>query len=111
MLVDEPQNRDTRLALRAREDDIGADRKPERIVADNRNLDEHAQDSKDDRQQRQHKPEVHGAISPRCNEAAKTLLTRSRGNVRVGDVLARSKPRLRRRDLTLAMRVRLRLWC
>jgi len=49
------------LGLCAREHDVGTDREPEGVVADDRNLDEHAEDGNDHRQQREHKPEVHCA--------------------------------------------------
>jgi hypothetical protein len=62
------------LTLRPREHDIGADREPEGVVADDRDLDKDAEDRKDDREQREHKSKVHCAISSRCNETAKGLL-------------------------------------
>jgi hypothetical protein len=49
------------LAFRARKHDVGADREPEGVIADNRYLDEHAKDRKDHRYEREHKPKVHCA--------------------------------------------------
>jgi hypothetical protein len=43
----------------AREQDVGADREPEGVIADNRYLDEHAKDRKDHHYERHYKPHVH----------------------------------------------------
>jgi hypothetical protein len=43
----------------AREQDVGADREPEGAIADNRYLDEHANDRKHHQYEREHKPKVH----------------------------------------------------
>ena len=49
------------LDPRARQHDVGADREPEGVVADNRYFDEHANDRSDDQYERDHKPKVHCA--------------------------------------------------
>jgi hypothetical protein len=53
-------------------DDVGADREPKGVIADNRYLDEHADDRKQHQYEREHKPKVHCTYSLRCDETPKT---------------------------------------
>ena len=48
----------------ARKDDVGTDREPERVVADDRYLDEHAEDRDDNHKERSDKTKVHGLYLP-----------------------------------------------
>jgi hypothetical protein len=53
---------------RACKDDVGRDCEPEGVVADEGDLDEHADDRKDDEDQREHESEIHCASPLRCDE-------------------------------------------
>jgi hypothetical protein len=53
---------------RACKDDVGPDREPEGVVADEGDLDEHADDRKDHKDQREHESKIHCASPLRCDE-------------------------------------------
>src|ERR1700726_2352117 len=86
------------LEPRARQQHVGADREPERVIAHKRYLDEHGNDRKDHQQERDHKPEVHCAYLLALRRSAKTLLKLIAGNVR--DVVASSRATSEIRSLT-----------
>ena len=77
---------------RARKHDVGADREPKGVVADDRYLDEYAKDRKDDDTERSHKPKVHCAYLPGY-DAQNPASMITHGNVR--DLTASSTPRVR----------------
>ncbi len=82
------------LALRSREYDVGGDREPEGVIADNLYFDEHANDRKDHQHERKHKPEVHCAYLLALRRNAKNLawsLAWSIATVNVRDPVASSK--------------------
>jgi hypothetical protein len=56
------------------EHDIGPDREPEGVVADNRDLDEHTDDRNDHENQRDHESKIHCASPMRCDETPITAL-------------------------------------
>jgi len=58
---------------RSREYDVGGDREPEGVIADNLYLDEHANDRKDHQHERNHKPKVHCAFLLALRRNAKNL--------------------------------------
>jgi hypothetical protein len=58
---------------RACKHDVGADREPEGVIADDWYLDEHAEDREDYHNERSHKPKVHSAYLPGYDEPLKTL--------------------------------------
>jgi len=74
----------------AREQDVGADREPEGVIADNLYLDEHANDRKDHQHERKHKPKVHCAYLLALRRNAKNLAW-SIATVNVRDLVASSK--------------------
>src|SRR6266849_4147546 len=75
---------------RSREYDVGGDREPEGVIADNLYLDEHANDRKDHQHERKHKPKVHCAYLLALRRNAKNLAwSVATGNVR--DLVAGSK--------------------
>jgi hypothetical protein len=79
-----------RLVPRSREYDVGADREPESVIADNLYFDEHANDRKDHQYEREHKPKVHCAYLLALRRNAKNLAwSVATGNVR--DLVASSK--------------------
>jgi hypothetical protein len=57
----------------ARKDDIGADREPEGVIADNLYLDEHAKDRKDHQYERYYTPNVHCGYLLALRRNAKNL--------------------------------------
>src|SRR5712675_1058319 len=75
---------------RSREYDVGGDREPEGVIADNLYLDEHANDRKDHQHERNHKPKVHCAFLLALRRNAKNL-ARSIATVNVRDFVASSK--------------------
>ncbi len=84
---------------RSREYDVGGDREPEGVIADNLYLDEHANDRKDHQHERNHKsettnPKFTAHISLRCDETQKTLLGRLQPST--CEILSQAqRPRLR----------------
>src|SRR6266849_8567606 len=75
---------------RSREYDVGADREPEGVIADDLYLDEHADDREDHQHERKHKPKVHCAYLLALRRNAKNLAwSIAAGNVR--DLVASSK--------------------
>ena len=74
---------------RARKHDVGTDREPEGVIADDRYLDENAEDREDDYNERSHKPKVHCAYLLGSN-AQNLALMITHGNVR--DLAASSMP-------------------
>jgi hypothetical protein len=78
------------LVPRSREYDVGGDREPEGVIADNLYLDEHANDRKDHQHERKHKPKVHCAYLLALRRNAKNLAW-SIATVNVRDVVASSK--------------------
>ncbi len=75
---------------RSREYDVGGDREPEGVIADNLYLDEHANDRKDHQHERNHKPKVHCAYLLALRRNAKNLAW-SIATVNVRDLVASSK--------------------
>src|SRR5579863_10629729 len=58
---------------RTRKQDVGADREPERVVAHDRYLDEHAQDRENDHNERSDKTKIHCAYLRGYDETPKNL--------------------------------------
>jgi len=95
---------------RARKQHIGADREPERVIADDRYLDEHAKHRENYDNDRSHKPKVHSAYLPGDDGTLKPCLydhTPQRAAKSSGKINATYELR----GLILAIRVFCRLWC
>jgi hypothetical protein len=103
---------DLSIERRARKDDVSANGEPEGVVADDRYLDEHAEDRDDNHKERSHKTKVHCAYLPVRPKRSKNLaFVITHGNAR--DHLTRQCARCCGKpnaswelsDLSLAMRV------
>jgi hypothetical protein len=92
-------SRESRLHPGAREHDVGANREPERVIAHNRYIDEHADDGKDHQNERSHKPEIHCAYLLALRRNAQSLVELiATGNA--GDPLASPTATSEMRGLT-----------
>src|SRR5580704_10565344 len=95
---------------RAREHDVGADREPDGVIAHDRYLDEHAEDSEDHHNERGNKPKVHSAYLPARLRLSAQNHTRTvtHGNVRHS---SQALSELRDTRLIHASECSFELWC